>query len=421
VTPGVRLGALALTRTPLVRGAAWLLLAAQGTGFFLQMYARMQRVTGNDLGARLASARLLLDGGNPYALALPQGHGPYPLTIDVLVMPLLWIPLGLAQSLWFALSAAALVGSLRVLDGLWRQARGAAADAALAVPFEVRLALLALALFIPLQNHLRYGQVNLLLLCLSTLFLANHCRGRGAAAAAWLGGAIALKLTPAVFLLYLARGGRYRAAAGALGWTLLLAVGLPALVSTRVLEWYRDGWLPEIAALTAGPVTYEWRTRFTLAALLARAWPAIAGLPGLRYAAAAAVLLPILWVQPRLARDPRGPLFLFALYVTAMPLVSPVSETHHLAVLAAPLWIWLLAAGAPPRMPRVDAVGGLLVLGAHWLGIALAGPAAARRGSVWDGAALLLLYAILLARSLRATARPLDTPGAFGHARPVRG
>ncbi len=303
MTLGSSLTAVTLARTPLVRGAAWLVLAAQGTGFFLQMYARMQRVTGNDLGARLASARILVEGGNPYALTLPQGHGPYPLTIDVLVIPLTWIPLGLAQSLWFALSVAALVGTLLVLDGLWREARRGEADPVLAVPFEVRLALLTLALFIPLQNHLRYGQVNLLLLCLSTVFLAFHLRGRRCAAAASLGGAIALKLTPAVFLVYLGRGRWYRTAVGAIGWTLLLAVAVPALVSPRVLEWYRDGWLPEVAGLTAGPVEYEWRTRFTLAALLAERWPPIAALPGLRHLAAAAVLLPILWIQPRLARD----------------------------------------------------------------------------------------------------------------------
>jgi hypothetical protein len=135
----------ALARTAVVRAAAWLVLAGLGTGFFLQMYARMARVTGNDLGARLASARILLEGGNPYTLSLPQGHGPYPLTIDVLVIPLTWMPLGLAQSLWFALSLAALVGALLDLDGLWRQARGGAADPVLAVPFEVRLAALALA------------------------------------------------------------------------------------------------------------------------------------------------------------------------------------------------------------------------------------------------------------------------------------
>jgi hypothetical protein len=394
---------IAFTRTPIVRGAAWVVLAGLGTGFFLQMYARMARVTGNDLGARLASARILLEGGDPYTLALPQGHGPYPLTIDTLVIPLTWLPLGLAQSLWFALSVATLVGSLLILDRLWRRARGGAADPILAVPFEVRLAVLCLALFIPLQNHLRYGQLNLLFLCLCSLFLAFHLRERGHAAAAALGGAIALKLTPAAFFLYLCRGRWYRTAVLAIGWTLLLAVGLPALVSDKVLVLYRDGWAQEVGRLVGGPVTYAWRTRFMLAAVLTEIWPRVAAVPGLRYAAAAAVFGPILWVQPRLARDPRSGLFLFALYMTAMPLVSPVSETHHLAVLAGPLWIWLLAAGSPPHMPVLDGVGAALALGGHWLGIVFAGPAAGRRGSLFDGVALLVLYAVLLLRCIRAT------------------
>ena len=204
----------------------------------------------------------------------------------------------------------------------------------LAVPFEVRLAALALALFIPFQNHLRYGQLNLLLLCLTSLFLAFHLRRRGPAAAASLGSAIALKLTPAVFLLYLGRGRSYRTALGAIGWTLLLAVGLPALISPRVLELYRVGWLPEVLGLTSGPVEYEWRTRFTLAAVLTEIWPRPRDGPGPPSGRRGGRARTLLWIQPRLARDPRGGLFLFALYTTAMPLVSPVSETHHLAVLA---------------------------------------------------------------------------------------
>jgi Glycosyltransferase family 87 len=390
-------------RRLIARGAAWAVLAGLGTGFFLQMYARMARPTGNDLGARLASARILVEGGDPYTLELSQGHGPYPLTIDALVIPLTWMPLGLTQSLWFALSVAALVGALLILDRLWRRARGGVVDPVLTVPFEVRLAVLALTLFIPFQNHLRYGQVNLLLLFLCVLFLALHLGTRGPAAAASLGGAIALKLTPAVFLLYLGRGRWYRTAALTIGWTLLWAVGLPALISARVLEIYRDGWVPEVAGLTEGPVRHQWRTRFTLAAVATELWPPLGTMPGLRYVAAVAVLAPILWIQPRLARDPRGALFLFALYMTAMPMVSPVSETHHLAVLAGPLWIWLLAAGSPPRMPLLDGIGALFALGGHWLGIALAGPAAGRRGSLFDGAALLALYGVLFARSIRAT------------------
>src|SRR5262249_17660588 len=281
-------------------------------------------------------------GGNPYHLSMPQGHGPYPLTIDTLVIPFTWIPLGVAQSLWFILSIAALVGSLLLLERLWRAARSGAADPILAVPFEVRLAALAIALFIPLQNHLRYGQVNLLLLYLCSLFLALHLRRRVRGAAASLGGAIALKLTPALFLFYLVRGRWYRTIILTVASTLVLAMALPALVSTNVLELYREGWLPRVTGAVGAPIRFEWRTRFTLAAVLTEFWPRLATLPGLRYLAAAAVLGPLLWIQPRLSRDARGALFLFALYLLAMPLVSPLSQTHHLLMLAGPFWIWLL-------------------------------------------------------------------------------
>ena len=394
----MRADAIASLRTPFARAAALVVLAGLGTGFFLQMYARMARPGGNDLGARLAAARILVGGGNPYTLESSQGHGPYPLTVDVLVIPLTWIPLGLAQSLWFLLSVAALVGSLLILDRLWRDAAGG--GPVVDVPFVVRLAGLGLVLFIPFQNHFRYGQLNLLLLWLCALFLTLLLREREQGGAAALGAAIALKLTPAVFLLHLGRGRRYRTAALAAAWTLLLAVGLPRLITGRALEWYREGWVPEVTRLSSGPVAYEWRTRFSLAAVLVEVWPRLATIPGLRYVAVAAVLGPILWIQPRLARDPRGALFLFALYLVAMPLVSPVSETHHLAVLAGPLWIWLLIAGTAPRMPALDGIGAVLFVGALWLGIAFAGPAAGRRGSLFDSVALVSLYAVLFLRSL---------------------
>src|SRR5262245_48381 len=113
---GVRVDVIASARTPLARAAALVVLAGLGIGLFLQMYARMAHPGGNDLGARLAAARLLISGENPYTLRMSQGHGPYPLTIDVLVIPLTGIPLGLAQILWFVLSVAALIGSLMILD-----------------------------------------------------------------------------------------------------------------------------------------------------------------------------------------------------------------------------------------------------------------------------------------------------------------
>ena len=59
-----------------MRAAAWLVLAGLGTGFFLQMYARMARPTGNDLGARLASARILVAAGIRTRSRCPRGTVP---------------------------------------------------------------------------------------------------------------------------------------------------------------------------------------------------------------------------------------------------------------------------------------------------------------------------------------------------------
>ncbi len=47
---------------------------------------------------------------------------------------------------------------------------------------------------------------------------------------------------------------------------------------------------------------------------------------------------------------------IFALYLVAIPLISPLSWSHHLVFLAAPLWIWLHAAGAssPHSEPSIS-------------------------------------------------------------------
>jgi Glycosyltransferase family 87 len=367
-------------------------LLVLGLLFLRQTYGRMLRPQGNDLTIRLAGAQALLRGENPYAIKIPQGPRPDLLMIDTLAIPLTWVPEWLAQAMWFGANVAALVGSLLILDRLWPRG-GAEANPILAIPFPVRLLVIALAILVPLQSHMMLGQVNLVLLLLCCLFLRAHVAGRPIAASLALGGAIALKLTPAVFLVALARERRYCTLVLVAGSVIVWAVVFPYLVSDVVLAFYLDGWLPSLRGFTDAPVTFDRKSRFTLAAALVYLWPAAASIPGLRYWAAVAVLAPIAWLQGRAGGDPRGGLLIFALYLLAMPLISPLSGTHHLAVLAAPLWVWLLAAGDDPSRRPVDLVWGLLFLTLHWLGVP-------RRASLFDALALVTLYVTLVLRAI---------------------
>jgi hypothetical protein len=375
-------------------------------GFFVpQMYRRMARDKGNDLTVYLESARALVRGDDPYAIALPQGHAPYPLTIDTLVIPLTWVPPWLAQALWFAANATALVVSVVILERLWAR-HSSKPSLAATIPILVRLAALVVALVTPFQSQFTLGQMDLVTLCLCCLFCRADVAGRRTEASMWLGGAIAMKLTPLVFVPGLVRRRQHRMLLLTVGWTILWAVVLPALASDRVLLLYGDGWLRVLRSRVDAPVSLDWLSRFTLAAALAHVVPQSAAIPGFRYWAAALVVVPIVVAEGWVARDSRGRLMMFAVTLAAIPLISPMSETHHLTMLAGALWLWMLAAGTPPFTRAVDLLAVALFLTSHWIALGLAGPPALRRASIFDFLALIVLYLVLFVHALRFRASP---------------
>ena len=112
----------------------------------------------------------------------------------------------------------------------------------------------------------------------------------------------------------------------------------------------------------------DWRTRFSLAGLLVRLWPRLSVVPGLHYWVATGVLAPLAALGSRAARDPRAQFILCAAYLTTIPLLSPISEMHHLTMLLGALWVWLLAAGSAPSLLAFDSVAAALFVTFHWLG-----------------------------------------------------
>src|SRR5262249_31061927 len=76
-----------------------------------------------------------------------------------------------------------------------------------------RLAAVVVGLFVPLQNHLSYGQQDLMVLLACCLFLEAQLCCRESIAAIWLAGAIALKMMPSVLAVDLAASRKYRASA----------------------------------------------------------------------------------------------------------------------------------------------------------------------------------------------------------------
>ena len=171
-----------------------------------------------DLLVYQGAAGVAGSGGDVYAFRtvfdMPFTYPPF---AALLAEPLGRMPVGVGQVLWTAGTLAALVPLARVAL--------APVVARLGLPLTVAALLLAS----PVRSHLRFGQVGVLLVLVVAADLLHEPRGRTRGLG--LGLAIAVKLTPAVFLPWLALTG----ARSRLRWTLLWLGG--ASLAGLVLLW----------------------------------------------------------------------------------------------------------------------------------------------------------------------------------------
>src|SRR2546428_9808547 len=134
---------------------------------FAQTYVRAQRPNGIDLRSYLLSADVLRHGGSPYVLPTPFPYL-YPATLAFLVIPLTFVPATVAVIVWFALSVAAAVWSIRtVVLNARPDLEARSADLALL------LAVFFTCFFTVAQSNLRNGQVNFIVLALCVAAALN--------------------------------------------------------------------------------------------------------------------------------------------------------------------------------------------------------------------------------------------------------
>jgi len=205
------------------------------------------------------------------------------------------------------------------------------------------LALSAAALWLePVWTTLRYGQIDLLIATLVVwdLSRAGHARSRGVG----IGLAAALKLTPAIFIVYLLLTRRTRAALVSLAtFTATVAVAYLALPGDSREYWGGAFAEPDRVGRIENAANQSLRgalARVLHTANVTELWlclAAILAVIGLALAAAAA----------RRGEEVRG----FALCALTGLLVSPISWSHHW-VLAVPA-LALLALEARRRRSRV--------------------------------------------------------------------
>jgi alpha-1,2-mannosyltransferase len=375
----------------LLIGAAALVLVAQAVVFALWPDAHALLI---DLQVYRAGGEHVLAGAPLYQggvlLDLPFVYPPF---AAVLFAPLALLPLGLLKVLWTALGIALLgyVVHRCVPCAGW--------------PVVVLLAVLATALD-PVRTTLYLGQINVVLLALVVGDLlgrpGSRLRGVG------VGLAAAVKLTPLLFVVYLAATRRWRAAATALA-TFAAAAGLGFVFAPAdsVAFWF-DGTFLAADRISAvdGPSNHS------LNGLLARL--GAAGLPWLVVAAALGALTIVLAVRAHRAGEEVLALTLCGLAAAAL---APFAWSHHY------VWVVPLAVLLGGRAVAGDrrAIAGLVGVLAATVAVvtALPGPAvgpipATGVISLWPDAYLVLFLAVLAVAPRSHTDRGAGTPTAVG-------
>lgn len=311
----------------------------------------------------------------------------HPPTSVLLAVPLTGLDYPTAHLVWNVLSLAALAASLVLVV---RQ---------LARPPWMLLPALALLLAgWPLHLQLYHGQLNLVLLLSIVGTWALDRTGRPCAAGTLLGVAVAIKLFPAFLFVYFVARRRWRAVgAGVVCLVVLTALTVAAegwesyrTYATQVVPHVaqlRSSWLNDSLAgfssrlfdprpIGGWHVLPLWR-----APSLARA------ATGLGAGLVLALLIPVAWRARRRAEGDRA----FALAVTAMLLVSPITWDDYFLLLLLPVvWLWpRLAPGRPPPPATRHDLLLLLELPLTWLW-----PRLARVGPRWTLAAALVVLSL---------------------------
>jgi len=288
-------------------------------------------------------------GANPYAADTPAPFI-YPLFLCVVLWPLTQVPLGVAGVIWFVASGLALGLALAVtlrLDGPVRVVRAVTAAAIVCI---LQAAIL--------QGNFRNGQINFLVLGCTLAFAWCWSRQRRWLASFWLAVAIALKITPGIFLIMLARRRDWRAIAAAMGVAVVLMIGVPLVAAgPRIFDdygGYASAFLAERAGSGADPIVE--RRPFSVAGALHRftdiSWPFDSVMLGLAMLAITALL-----VDRRPLAGDRRITGSVCLYLVTALLATPMSEVHHLAfVLPALVWLTYRTLGGEMSREQIAAL-----------------------------------------------------------------
>jgi alpha-1,2-mannosyltransferase len=293
-----------------------------------------------------AEGAAVANGHDLYALRVTQWNLPatYPPFAAMLFVPTTWFPVPVLR-IAITLANLALLGltallAFRLVGWPRRELRpaGVVLVAGLGVWLE------------PVFTTLRYGQINLILICLVLwdLTTPDHRKWKGIG----IGIAAGMKLTPGFFAVYLLLTGRIRAAFVA-GLTFLATFGLGALVLPDATWGFWTKYLYDSSRVGKTEIVDNQSLRGAAARFLHLADPGTAATLAAALVAVAGLAIAV-WTYRSGRLLPRAEAWGVCCAAVTALLISPISWTHH--------WVWcvpllvLLAAEAAEERARPEPV-----------------------------------------------------------------
>ena len=310
--------------------AIWMVLALTVICLvvFVQSVHKAYRDIGNDFTSYLMSAKALVEGADPYHMPTAFPYI-YPLFLALLLVPLAFVPYWLATAVWFLINAV----GCALLITIPRILAGEDSNQADRVPAAAPAIITVVALFPVIQNHMLNGQVNFVVAALAALGLVASLHARTWQAAVLLGAAIAIKLVPIVLLVYLIGERQYRTAALALLFATLFCFLPIILTGAEIFHYYQnyfDTFL--FAGMSGSQATAAGEAFFTVSGLVRWAVPSLAEFRSVNaLAALATVVATVIIHRKSSATGTRTGYLIPWLYFITILLITPSSQTHHLA------------------------------------------------------------------------------------------
>ena len=308
---------------------------------------------GVDFETYLAASQQLWNGGDPYAV----GAGApflYPLFLAVILWPLWHMPLVWAAAIWFALSIGSAGAAIWAVTGVHG---GLGSRRVL-----VALAIVAVLLAEIGQNNLRNGQVNLIVVGCCGAFIWTWAQGRRWSASLWLAAAIAIKVTPAIFLIMVALRRDWRSLTVTLLATFMFAGVLPwAVAGSRA--WNDSGEYVQsflVGRSTGTDAPAEEQRPLSLPTFV-RKYAGVVTPVDFLILSGAVILALAFGIDRGVARTGPHAALLGCTYLATIVFATPMTEVHHLAFLL-PGLVLLMARALAGLMPPGRIVALALVI-----------------------------------------------------------